>query len=372
MRICYIADGSSIHTQRWLNYFAQKGHQVHLITPTARAGYAEGVHLYRLVRLIPRIWPVTRYLSGLLWLVQVRLLVRRIKPDVIVAYYVTVNGYLALVSGFHPFILHALGSDILVDPKRNVLYRFLTKQALTKADHVMCVSPAVKKEVIRLGTATDKVETVVIGTDTRKFSPAPRDDMLRQRLGIPDSSPIVISVRSLKAVYDIKTLIEAIPLILKEEPEARFVIAGQGEQRSYLEKLAQDFGIYDNAKFVGWVPHDELPIYLASSDIYVSTSLSDGTSVSLLEAMACSLAPVVSNIPANQLWIEHGVNGFLFPVHDHEALAARINYLIKNAGTRGEFGKASRLIVQGKAEFETQLAEVERVYQELITTAACK
>jgi glycosyltransferase involved in cell wall biosynthesis len=117
---------------------------------------------------------------------------------------------------------------------------------------------------------------------------------------------------------------------------------------------------------VGWIPHDELPIYLASSDIYVSTSLSDGTSVSLLEGMACSLAPVVSNIPANQPWIEDGVNGFLFPVHNHETLATRVTYLIKNAEKRRKFGKASRQIVQEKAEFETQMVKVEGIYQEMV------
>lgn len=366
MRICYIADASSIHTQRWVNYFAQKGHEVHLISPMAGEGYAEGVQLHLLARLMPQIWPAARYLSGLLWLIQARRLVSRIKPDILNAHYITVTGYLAIASGFHPLVLSAYGSDILIATKQNAVYKFFTKQALKRADRIVCCSSAIKKEAIQLGAVPNKAELIFIGTDTKKFSPAQRDTMLMQRLNIRNSSPVVISTRTLSSVYDIETLIRAIPLVLEEVPEARFIIGGQGGQRGYLERLAQDFGISDSIKFVGWIPHEELPAYLTSSDVYVSTSLSDGTSSSLLEAMACGLALVVTDIPANQPWIKDRENGFLIPVKAHKMLATRIAYLIKNAEIRREFGKASRQIVQEKAEYETEMAKVERLYQGLV------
>ena len=338
----------------------------------AGEGYAKGVQLHILVRLMPQIWPVTRYLNGLLWLVQIRRLVSRIKPDILDAHGITVNGYLGVASGFHPLVLTAWGSDILIDAKKNGVYKFLAKQALRRADHIVCCSSAIEKETIQLGATPDKKEVIFIGTNTSKFSPAQKDTMLLQRLNISDSSPVVISTRSLRSVYDVETLIRAIPLVLEEVPEARFVIVGQGEQTSYLERLAQDFGISDSVKFVGWIPHDELPKYLASSDVYVSTSLSDGTSISLLEAMACGLAPVVTDIPANQPWIKDGENGFLIPVKDHKMLATRITYLIKNAEIRREFGKANRQIIQEKAEYETEMAKVERIYQGLVEKAKCE
>ena len=372
MRICYIANASSIHTQRWVNYLAQKGHEVHLISPMTAQGYAKGVQFHLLVRLMPQIWAVTRYLSGLLWLVQIRRLVSRIKPDILDAHFITVNSYLAVASGFHPLVLTAWGSDILIDTKQNGVYKFLTKQALKRADRIVCCSSAIKKETLQLGAAPDKVGVIFIGTDTRKFSPAQKDTMLLQRLNISDSSPVAISTRNLRSVYDVGTLIKAIPLVLEEAPEARFVIAGRGEQTSYLERLAQNLGISDSVKFVGWIPHEKLPAYLASSDVYVSTSLSDGTSISLLEAMACGLAPVVTDIPANQPWIKDGENGFLIPAKDHKTLATRIAYLMKNAEIRREFGKANRQIIQESAEYETEMAKVERIYQGLMEGAKCE
>ena len=155
MRICYIADGSSIHAQGWINYFAERGHQIHLISPRTGEGYANGVQLHPLIRLMPQIWSITRYFSGLLRLVQIRRLVSTIKPDILDAYFTTVNGYLAVASGFHPLVLSAWRSDILIEAKQNAVCEFLTKQALKRADRIVCCSSAIKKETIQLGIAPD-------------------------------------------------------------------------------------------------------------------------------------------------------------------------------------------------------------------------
>src|SRR4030065_2301320 len=97
MRICYIADGSSTHTQRWLNSFAAKGHEVHLIYWKTRPGYHENIRIHLLKRFAPFIWPVTRYFSFLQWIFRVRRLVKEIKPDVIDAHFIIDKG---LVAGF--------------------------------------------------------------------------------------------------------------------------------------------------------------------------------------------------------------------------------------------------------------------------------
>ena len=80
MKICYVADGASIHTQRWVNYFAGKGHEVHLICWKLMPGYEGNVNIHLLTRLAPKIWAVSRYLSVLLWIFQTRRLVKKIKP----------------------------------------------------------------------------------------------------------------------------------------------------------------------------------------------------------------------------------------------------------------------------------------------------
>ncbi len=368
MRICYIADGLSIHTQRWLNFFARKGHEVHLISSrftTGYEGYDKRIEMHPLVRLLPQIWKVSGYLSGVFWLSEVRQLVKKIKPDVLDAHYITINGYLGVISGFHPLILTAWGSDVLITPKRSSFHKYLTKYALKKAQLVTCSSENLRKELLTLDVNPTKIRIVRHGVDTQLFSPQMRDKSVKSRLGMLDV-PTIICTRNLKPIYNVEMLIKAMPLVLGQVPEARFVLAGDGEQRAYLESLANSLGILDSIKFVGWVPHNELPEYLASSDIYVSTSLSDSASVSLEEAMACQLAPVVTDLPANREWITDGENGFIVPLNDIQALADKIVFLLRNGDIREEFGKKGRKIITDRAEYEKEMSLMEKLYEGLV------
>ena len=122
--------------------------------------------------------------------------------------------------------------------------------------------------------------------------------------------------------------------------------------------MAKSLGISDSIRFLGWIPHGELPEYLASSDIYVSTSLSDSTSLSLQEAMACELAPVVTDLPANREWVTDGENGFIVPINDIQSLADRIVYLLKNNEARKRFGKAGREVIKQRAEYEREMEKM--------------
>lgn len=364
MRICYVADGASIHTQKWVNYFARKGYETHLICWKVIPGYENNVNIHLLTRLAPQIWIVSQYLSFLFWILQVRRLISRIKPDMVDGHYITVYGFLAACSGFHPLVISAWGSDVLVHPERNSILKATTKHTLRKADVVTCDSEVARDGLIKLGTESAKIRMILKGVDTQQFSRQHTNEELKTRLGI-SGAPTIVSTRSLEPVYNVEMLIRAIPLVLKHTPEAKFVIAGDGKQRKYLENLAISLGISDSIRFVGRVLHSELPEYLAISDIYVSTSLSDTSHISLQEAMACQLAPVVTDIPANRAWIEDGKNGFIVPVNDMKALADKVVYLVRDKKLREELGIANRHIIQEKAEYKKEMVKGEEAYQEL-------
>jgi glycosyltransferase involved in cell wall biosynthesis len=367
LRLCFIADATSIHTKRWVNYFAGRGHEVHLISSRFTEGY-EGfdsrIQMHQLVSFFPKLWRVSGYLSGIAWLFQVRAMIIRIKPDIVNAHYIGVPAYLAVVSGFHPLVLTAWGSDILIDAKRNSLRRYLTNRALRKADRIICVSPILSEEIIKSGSASDRIVVSPVGVDTQKFNPRARSEILLRKFDVA-GSPLVISTRNLGPIYDVETLIRAVPLVLQEFPRATFIIAGDGEQRSYLENLAKTLGVSGSVRFTGWIPNQEYPKYLASSDIYVSTSHSDGTSISLLEALACGLAPAVTDIPANRPWVQDGSNGFLVPVGDYRMLASKIVLLLKDRDTRIRFGEAGRKLVSEKADYVKEMAKIEKIYGEM-------
>jgi glycosyltransferase involved in cell wall biosynthesis len=364
LRLCYIADATSIHTQRWVNYFARKGHDVHLICWRLMPGYDENIHIHLLTRLPPKMW--TPYLSAPLWIFQTRRLVKKIKPDVVDGHFITSYGFLAACSGFHPLVVSAWGSDVLVLPKRNFLLKAITEYALGKADVVTCDAEHVKTALTELGTEPQKISVVYFGTDTDKFKPAQRNRDLQQALGIVNS-PAVISLRNLEPIYDIDILIRSIPLVLKEVPEAKFIIAGRGSQEIQLKELARSLGIAESIRFAGFIPNEEIPQYLASSDIYVSTSSSDaGLSAATAEAMACGLPVVVTDFGDNRRWVKDGENGFVVPLKEPKALAESITYLLKNEGARMEFGRKNREIIEEKNDYFREMQKIEGIYKEAI------
>ena len=369
MKICYLAGVGDIHTLKWVNYFAGKGHEVHIITNSLSSGrlgegYSECVYFHLLTTLIPQHRVRSGYVNIPLQFIQVRRLINRIKPDVVHVHYLAIRALMAITSGFHPAVLTAWGSDILITPKKSRLQKFLTQYALKRADLITCSGENLKKEMIKLGADHVKIRIIHHGVDTQEFNPQ-RGREFRDKLGLR-GVPVVISIRKLKPIYNVEMLIRAVPLVLEHEPQASFIIAGDGEQKKYLERLATSLGVSENVRFVGWVPHDELPNYLASADVYISTSLSDGASISLQEAMACEVPPVVTGIPANREWIKDGENGFLVPIDDMQAMADRIVYLIRNKEVREKWGKEGRKIIKERAEYEEEMSKMEKIYEGMV------
>ncbi|MGQ9460599.1 MAG: glycosyltransferase family 4 protein [Candidatus Bathyarchaeaceae archaeon] len=369
LKICYLANAQSIHTKRWISYFAQKGHNVHLISAEKGSGNNLGVRLHHIN------WPNVRFgmlpfelFRALFTFMKIRGLLRGINPDILHAHYI--SGFLPFfgsLSGFRPLVVSAWGSDILIVAKRSKLRRFIVKYVLKKADLITCDAEHMKEAIRSLGATPKKISIVNFGVDTRKFSPKRRSERLRKKLGIRDSLT-VISLRNLDPIYDVESLIKAVPLVLKSVPEAKFVIAYiRGSQEKELKDLARSLGVSDSVMFVGFIPNDELPQYLVSMDVYVSTSLSDaGLAASTAEAMACGLPVVITDFGDNRKWVEDEVNGFVVPVKDPISLAEKIVYLLKNKDIRTKFGKVNRKIIEERNNYYKEMEKMERIYKELI------
>jgi glycosyltransferase involved in cell wall biosynthesis len=233
------------------------------------------------------------------------------------------------------------GSDLRLAMERQGLLRRLFVFVCKRADHLSCVSEVQRKEMEAVGFKDKDITVIPMGVDSGFKETG------QKRKGEDQGQPvIVISNRNLLPIYNVSQLIQAIPGVLKEEPETRFIIAGNGLEREKLEKEAKDLNVDKFIQFLGSVPHEEMSDLLTKSDIYVSTSLYDGTSVSMLEAMASGAFPVVTDIAPNREWIENGRNGFLFPAGDVRYLSSKIIEAIRNK----ELLKASRIINQSMIE----------------------
>jgi glycosyltransferase involved in cell wall biosynthesis len=359
MKFCFLATANSIHSFKWIKYFAEKGHEIHWISLQKNEfGDLKNVKFY-LLKQYP-----TKFLDIIFNAISVKKLIKEIKPDILHAHYAGVNGILGALSGFHPFVLTAWGSDILVAGK-NFLTKPLIKLALRKADLITCDAEHMKEAMIKLGAKPEKIKIIYFGVDTKKFCPGPKDEELIRKLGIEDC-PVVISLRNLEPIYDVETLIRAIPLVLKEIPSVKFIIAGKGFEEEKLKNLAKELKVSESVRFVGFIPNDELPKYLRTVDVYVSTSLSDaGISASTAEAMACGLPVIITKTGENEKWVKDSEGGYLIPIKNPKILAEKIVYLIKNEKLRKEFSKVNRATIEEKNNYYKEMGKMEKLYEKI-------
>jgi len=357
LRICYLAGGCSVHTQKWVRFFAERGHDVYLATFGERS-QIEGVKVRKL-----------RYFSKVAYpfrILAVRKAVKEINPDILHAHYVSHNGVYGALTGFKPFVVTAWGDDVLIEPKKSMVKRYLVKYVLRKADLITTNSNSALRTILSFGVDEEKVKLVVHGVDLRLFHPIENNEDLKEELCVKRNYQVVISTRNLEPEYDVGTLIKAMPYVIDECPNTFFMIVGDGTLRRQLEELACKLGVAKNVKFVGSVSNREMPKFLGVSDIYVSTSLSDIRSVSLLEAMANGLPVVVTDLDGNKECVKEGVNGFLFSKGDFKALAEKIVYLLRDEDARRRFGAINRNYVEKEGSYEKEMGKMEKLYKGLV------
>lgn len=281
--------------------------------------------------------------------ILLRLFFRLLRPDVVLGCMATKYGFYAALVGFKPLILIVWGSDVLIAPKRFFFFRFMAQFALKRADAIIVDSKVQEKAVVQLGCTKEKILKFP-WFDLKNIHVMHSRADIRKKLGW-HHNPIVISLRKHEPIYCVECLIDAIPHIVSAVPESRFLILGKGRLTDKLKGKVKELGIEQYVKFIGQVPRNSVASYLNAADVYVSTSLSDGTSASLLEAMALKVPPIVTNIEGNREWIRNDWNGFLVPPKDPRCLAEKIVSLIKNKYLRRRIGKNGLKTVKTKVDW---------------------
>lgn len=352
-------DGISIHDHKFLKYLvSRKGYDVHLVS-------FHNAVLPKIDRLTVHQIPIPNgRLRFLVACLLSPLLIRKIKPDIVHGTFLLTYGFFSALAHYHPLLQRAMGSDVLLAPQKNRLYNWVVRYALKYADLVSVDSQWGKKAIVDLGYPAGKIIVSPWGVDLGKFNPNLEGDHIRKELGWEDNI-VVVCTRSHFPVYGIEYLIEAIPEVVKVKKKTRFLLVGTGTQTDELKKLVNKLQVGEYVTFTGYVPNDVLGEYFAASDIYVSPSLSDGTSVCLLEAMACGLPVVVTDVEAILEWVEDGVNGFVVPKRKPAVLAQKIISLIDNQGLRQSFGERNCSIAKERASWDDNAEILEELYHRL-------
>jgi len=286
----------------------------------------------------------------------------RINPDIVHAHYVSDYGFLAAVSGRHPMVVSAWGSDLLIDPHRSGITRRLVRWVLSRADLVTYNAESLGQAARAMGAPPERLLQVVMGVGSEMI------EALRiQAVEPAGREPLILSQRSLeRSVYNVDVLINAMPEVLRRVPAARLVVGSDGALRGQLEDLSRRLGVAGAVEFAGsamWPAG--LAERLGRAAVYVSVPSSDGTSVTLLEALAAGAYPIVSDLPSNREWVT-SEGGTVVPVREVAPLADAIVSALQDSTLRSMAAVHNREVINQRGLWEVNMTRMESAYRDLV------
>ena len=312
MRILYLSDNVSDHNRRFLFELAASGHEVHFLDITQQVPAKEwlptGVQRVELRQSIRRDAEPSQF-AELQY--EFQSLLKQLRPDVVHAGPVHTCGYVAGLSGFHPLVVMSWGSDILVDADRDAERRHATTVALNAADGFFCDCQTVRAAAQRYAAISrERIVQFPWGIKPGSFSPHGSIES-KEKLGFASDTFVFISTRSWEPLYDIEVLLRAFHGAYQQNQRLRLLLLGGGSMANRVRSLIAECGLDRVVITPGIVGRKDMPGWFRTANAYLSCAKSDGTSVSLLEAMATGLPALVTDIPSNREWIVEGKNGWL-------------------------------------------------------------
>ena len=380
MRILFIADGRSPIAQNWIRYFSERDNEVYLastfncsldfpikeltITPVAFSGIKKSssspsiassstLNLRSTIRHF--LGPVTISRASK----KLRAFIERVKPDLVHAMRIPYEGMLAAdaYTGI-PLLVSVWGNDFTLHAKSTSLTDHYTRWTMSVADalHADCFRD------IRLakqwGLDPSKPTIVVPGNGGIKtdiFYPPTK----------PVDEPIIFNPRGFRAYVRNDVFFQAIPLVLKKYPNAKFICASMANESQALQWIDK-LNIRESVELLPALPHFQMADVFRRVQIVVSPSIHDGTPNSLLEGIACGCFPIAGNLDSIREWITDGKNGLLIDATDPKKLADAILEALENRNLREQAAGLNQKIILERAEYTRSMTQVEKFYSKLI------
>jgi glycosyltransferase involved in cell wall biosynthesis len=353
MRLAILMSLGSPWARNTATHLSRLGHQVCAIDfadATPDTGYLNGSAWYQLesiaqlrqtladVQVIHSRW--NSHLRYLLGSQTVRRLCTQWRADLLLTLYAGGFAAAACLSGFRPYAIYAVGSDVLFVSGAK---RWLTRLALERAARVFANGKFLAQKARDLAPAAQVVPHY-LGVDTAKFLPAPKA-----------SAPLrILCSRGFQVVYNNSYLIQALSYLPASVPDYRLTFASGGPLLDSARRLADTLlsaEARSKVEFLGGVPEERLLQELQSAHVFVSVSRSDGTSTSLLEALSCGVYPVVSDIPQNREWIDPSLGqGILVPLDQPPVLAQVLAEAMRDPARRDQAAVLNRQTALDRAD----------------------
>ncbi len=329
------------------------GHRTLLVAHAAgelRLRAKEGLDVFPLA-------PVNEMDLGAAW--KLSRLIKQLQPDVLHAH----DPHAVAMAALALSMSTELAKPPLVAARRvdfHLRGSALSRWKYRQVDCFICASDAIRKMLVADGVPEPRAVTVHEGIDVARAGAAPAAD-LHGEYWLPRHAPIVGNVAALVPHKGQKHLIEAAALVVQKVPDARFIIAGEGELRSALERQVKEHHLEKHVVLAGFRP-DVLSVHKAF-DVFVMSSVTEGLGTSLLDAMSCGKPVVATSAGGIPEVVKDGETGLLVPPRDEAAMARAIVALLGDAHSRQTMGMAGLARVRERFSVERMVHDTLRVYQ---------
>jgi glycosyltransferase involved in cell wall biosynthesis len=362
MKVLYFTRAQTPHDLRFTRALAKTDHQVFVLClDVIDHVWSEGISDAALIAGI--------HLSVSTGLLQqqrkVKKIINEIQPDVIHAGPVQEVAFIAALAGIHPLVTMSWGSDLLLEADRSVCQQLITRYTLNRTDVLVGDCQCVGEKAKIYGYKNNPYFMFPWGVDLVLFSPNGNSN-LRQKLTWQDKT-VLLSNRAHEPLYDVMTIAQAFVKVSQERPDLRLMLFGTGSQEVQIRKVFQDGDVLGKVYFGGVAPLETLPEVYCSADLYLSASQSDGSSVSLMEALACGLPVMVSDIPGNREWVDPGKQGWLFQPGNPTDLAEMLTAFDKKAPEVQNMKTGNRLLVEKRANWPENFKILLKAYEKAVS-----
>lgn len=265
-----------------------------------------------------------------------------------------------------PIILTVRGSDLNL--VKGTLLRWLVQYVLQHVTLITTVSEKLREKVIASGVPAVKVHTIPNGVDCTLFSPVPKH-VVREQLGLPLEKKVVLWMGRFIPIKGLEYLMRAIPTVLASDPDVVFVFVGSGgEIEAEIKQMAQALPQAAQVLFAGKVSSEQSPLWMNAADVLVLPSLNEGRPNVILEAMACEVPVVATQVGGIPELVTHGENGFLVAPENAHDLAQALIVLLRDEALRLNMGKTGRQkIFESGLSWQQCAQQMKQLYQHVMT-----
>jgi glycosyltransferase involved in cell wall biosynthesis len=260
------------------------------------------------------------------------------------------------------------GYDLVMEADKSAWMRWVTGYTLKRSAFFTSDANVSREKAISFGMSPEKTVIFPWGTDIERFHPKKKEGEKKalspnrkSKIENPKSITLFCN-RTWEPIYGIDILAKAFVRVAAVDPTVNLILLGGGSQGAKIRQILMNGNVPDRVHFGGHVSQADLPRWYHMANLYISPSHVDGSSVSLMEALASGLPCLVSDIPGNREWIEDGVNGWLFRDGDVDDLAEKILNAIRNRSSFEKIGKAARKTAEEKADWKKNFGKLLEVY----------